>query len=237
MRKDVASISLRILLVLLMISLPINISENYPNSSHAVGKEIIVSHGNTTINYVYLNLSDEMLDLFHLFNVTVSEAGWYHLEIWIDIFNPSDEPWGIIEYVSENKTIWLPRMLIPHLIHWPIDMIEFLITEETVNIGTFNWIWGPYNSYLSAHEYRRCAMWIIADFEAVKPGIIEISLWDQSRFFLELLISNDFKIVEANVTEVRVLEEGEVPEFLKFPEPPQPPNEFGIVVYSNEIGS
>ena len=236
MKKDVASISLQTLLLLLVLSLslPISTAENYSDSLYVVGKEIEVSLGNTTIHYVYFNLTDGRLDPFLLFNVTVSEPGWYHLEIWIDMFNPSDELWGNIEYVSENKTYWLPRMLRPYLIHWPINMIEFLITEEAVHLGTFDWRWGPCTFYLSAHEYRKHAMWIVADFEAVKPGIIEVSLWDTSRFFLRMLINNEFEMVEANVTEVRILDEDEVSELPKFPEPPQPPNEFDIVVYANK---
>jgi len=237
MKKDVASISLQTLLLLLVLSLslPISTAENYSDSLYVVRKEIEVSPGNTTIHYVYFNLTDGRLDPFLLFNVTVSEPGWYHLEIWIDIFNPSDRREGLIVYESENGAHWIPRTLRPYLIHWPIDMVELVITNEAVYLGPFDYTWGPYTLFLSAHEYREYAMYIIVDFEAVKPGIIECSLWDTSEFFLEMLINNEFEMLEANVTEVRILDEDEVSELPKFPEPPQPPNEFDIVVYANKI--
>lgn len=253
MKKDVVGISLQILLLLLMLSLslPISASENHSDSLYVVEKEIVVSPGNTTIHYIYFDVTEGRLNPFLLFNITVSEPGWYHLEIWIDMFNPSDERWGIVEYVSENKTYLIPRILCPYLIQWPIDMIEFLITEEAVHLGTFVYTWGPCTLYLSAHEYRENAMYIIADFEAVKPGVIECFLWDTSQFFLETLINNEFEMVEANVTEGRILyedeaselpngikvgiwDEDEAPEFPKFSEFSQPPNEFDIVVYANK---
>jgi len=238
MRKDVVGISLQILLLLLVLSLslPINASENYSDSLYVVGKEIVVSPSNTTIHYIYFDITEGRLDPF--LNITVSEHGWYHLEIWIDMFNPSDERWGIIEYVSENKTYWIPRTLLPCLIHWPIDMIEFVITEEAVYLGTFVWSWGPTPLYLSAHEYRENAMYIFADFEAVKPGVIECFLWDTSRLFLEMLINNEIPINDAfepaNITEVKILDGDKTAEFPIFPNPPQPPNEFDIVVYANK---
>ena len=81
MKKDVAGISLQTLLLLLVLSLslPISTAENYSDSLYVVGKEIEVSLGNTTIHYVYFNLTDGRLDPFLLFNVTVSEPGRYHL--------------------------------------------------------------------------------------------------------------------------------------------------------------
>lgn len=238
MKKDIARIFLQALLLLSMFSLSFHISasENSspPEPLYAVGKEIEISPGDTTVHYVYFDITEGRLDPFLLFNITVSEPGWYHLEIWIDMFNPTDELWGPIEYVSENKTYWTSRMLRPYLIHWPIDMIEFLITEEAVHLGTFDWRWGPCTFYLSAHEYRKHAMYIVADFEAVKPGIVKCSLWDTSRFWLEMFINNAFEInTNANVTEVKILDEDEVAELPKFREPPQPPGEFDIIVYAN----
>jgi len=248
MKKDVASISLQTLLLLLVLSLslPISTAENYSDSLYVVRKEIEVSPGNTTIHYVYFNLTDGRLDPFLLFNVTVSEPGWYHLEIWIDMFNPSDEQWGMIKYVFENKALFMSRMLRPYLIHWPIDMVEFVISEETVRLGTFDYTYKPFNLYLSAHEYRKYAMWIVADFEAVKPGIIEFFLWDPSDLELEWIVESIgeiltegsckntvFGVADVNVTMVNYEEESS--QLPKFPEPPQPPIEFDIVVYANEI--
>lgn len=238
MKKDIARIFLQTSLLLSMFSLyfPISASENSSpsDSLHVIGKEIKVSPSNTTIHYVYFDFTEGRLDPFLLFNITISELGWYHLEIWIDMFNPSDKREGMIKYVCEDKAYFIPRTLRPYLIHWPIDMIEFLVTEEAVHLGTFDWTWGPCTLYLSAHEYRKYAMYIIADFEAVKPGVVECSLWDTSEFFLKMLINNEFEMyTEANVTDVRILDEQETSEFPKFPEPPQPPGEFDIVVYAN----
>lgn len=242
MKKDMARIFLGTLLLLSMFSLsfPISGSENSSpsDSLYVVEKEVEISPGNTTVHYVYFDITEGRLDPFLLFNITVSEPGWYHLEIWIDMFNPTDKLWGPIEYVSENETYWTSRTLRPYLIHWPIDMIEFLITEEAVHLGTFDWRWGPCTFYLSAHDYREYAMYIIADFEAVKPGVVECSLWDTSEFFLEriveMIINNEPQMCfTANVTEVKILDEDEVAELPKFPEPPKPPGEFDIVVYAN----
>lgn len=241
MKKDIARIFLQALLLLSMFSLSFSItvseSSSPSDSLYVVGKEIKVSPGNTTVHYVYFDITEGRLDPFLLFNITVSEPGWYHLEIWIDMFNPTEKGWSTIAYESENGTYFIPRMLRPYLIHWPIDMIEFLITEEAVHLGTFDYTWGPSTLHLSAHEYRKHAMYIIADFEAVKLGVVECSLWDISRFFLKILINNEFEIVEANVTEVKILDEDEASELPKFPEPPQPPNKFDIVVYANETAT
>jgi len=216
------------------LSFPISTSEN---SIYVVAKEIKISPGNTTVHYIYFDFTEGRINPFLLTNITISEPGWYHLEIWIDVFNPSERAEGIIIYVSENGAYFIPRMLRPYLIHWPIDMIEFLITDEAVHLGTFDYTWGPSTLYLSAHEYRKYAMYIIANFEAVKPGIIECSLRDTSRFVLEMLINNAFEInTYANVTKVEILDENEAAEFPKFPEPPQPPSEFDIVVYANGTG-
>lgn len=250
MKKDLASISLQTLLLLLMfaLSVPISTAEHYSDVLYVVGKEIVVSPGNTTIHYIYFNFTDGRLDPFLLFNVTVSEPGWYHLEIWIDIFNPSNEPEGTIRYVktSENRAYFIPRTLRPYLIHWPIDMVEFLITEEAVYLGTFVYTWGPVTLHLSAYEYRENAMYIIADFEAVKPGIVECYLWDPSDLKLEWIVESIeeiltegsckntvFGVADVNVTMARYKEESS--QLPKFPEPPQPPNEFDIVVYANKI--
>ena len=248
MKKDMASISLQALLLLLVLSLsvPISTAEHYSDTLYVAGKKIVVSPGNTTIHYAYFNLTDGMLDPFLLFNVTVSEPGWYHLEIWIDIFNPADEQWGMIKYVFENMALFMPRMLRPYLIHWPIDMVEFLITDDTFHLGTYVYTWGPHTLFLSAHEYRKHAMWIVHDFEAVKSGIIECYLWDPSDLKLEWTVESIgeiltegswkntvFGVADVNVTMAR--HEEEAIELPKIPEPPQPPNEFDIVVYANKI--
>lgn len=236
MIKGTVRICLLTLLLLSMFSLsfPISTSEN---SIYVVAKEIKISPGNTTVHYIYFDFTEGRINPFLLTNITISEPGWYHLEIWIDVFNPSERAEGIIIYVSENGAYFIPRMLRPYLIHWPIDMIEFLITDEAVHLGTFDYTWGPCPLYLSAHEYRKYAMYIIANFEAVKPGIIECSLRDTSRFVLEMLINNAFEInTYANVTKVEILDENEAAEFPKFPEPPQHPSNFDIVVCANGTG-
>jgi len=235
MKRGLVRISqILLLLSIFSLTLPITLSENtVSNSRFVTGKEIRVSPGNTTIHYVYFDFTEGRLEPFLLLNITISEPGWYHLEIWIDMFNPSDKEEYFIECTSEGKTYRMPGMLRPYLIHWPIDMIEFLITDKAVYLGAFYYTWGFPPFYLSAKEYRKYAMYIIVDFEAVKPGIIECSLWDTSRFFLERLINNEFEIVEVNVTEVKPLDEDEIAELPKFPEPPQPPVEFDIVVYAN----
>lgn len=243
MKKDVVGISLQTLLLLLALSLSLSISasEKYSDSLYVLEKEIVVSPGNTTIHYIHFDFTEGRLDPFLLLNITVSEPGWYHLEIWIDVFNPSDEREGMIKYVCKNKAYFIPRTLRPYLIHWPIDMIEFLITEEAVHLGTFVYTWGPSALYLSAHEYRENAMYIIADFEAVKPGVIECSLWDTSRFFLEMLINNATLIDKAfevvNITDVKISDGDKAGEFLNFQDLPQPPNEFDIVVYANKTST
>lgn len=240
MNKGVASSSLQILLLLLVFSFssPVSTSENYCSPVCVTGKEIMVSPGNTTIHYVYFKVTDGRLHPFLLFNVTVSEPGWYHLEIWVDMFNPSDERWGMIKYVFENKAIFIPRMLRPYLIHWPIDMIEFVITEEFVRLGTFDYTWQPITLYLSAHEYRKYAMWIVADFEAVKPGIIEVFLWDTSDLKLEWIVESIREILTKGSCENNVLKVAPIniamaryeEEMSKLPKPLQPLKEFDIVV-------
>jgi len=228
-----------LLISVFSLSFPITVSENsLPSDSlYVTGKEIKISPGNTSIHYVYFDFTEGRLDPFLFLNISVSEPGWYRLEIWIDMFNPSDSAEGIIIYPSGNGAYFIPRTLRPYLIHWPIDMIEFLITDEAVHLGTFDYTWGPSTLYLSTHEYRKYAMYIIANFEAVKPGIIECSLWDTSRFVLEMFINNVFEInTNANATKVEILDENEATEFPKFPEPPQPPSEFDIVVYANGTG-
>jgi len=239
MKKDIAKVFLRTLLLVSMLSLSFPIGETVkPSSSESLciaGKVVEVSPGNTTIHYVYFDFTEGRFEPFLLFNITVSEPGWYYVEIWIDMFNPSDEREGLLVYVCENKGHFIPRMLRPYLIHWPIDMIEFLITDDTFHLGTFVYTWGPHTLFLSAHEYREYAKYVIVDFEAVKPGIVECYLWDTSEFFLEMLLDTEPEPVDIDVTEVRVLDEDEASELQMkyFPEPPQPPNEFDIVVYAN----
>jgi hypothetical protein len=240
MKKDVVGVFLQTLLLLLVLSLSLRISasESHSDSLYVTGKEIVVSPGNITIHYVYFDFTEGRFDPFLLFNVTVSEPGWYHLQIWIDVFNPSDEREGMIEYVCENGAWFIPRTPRPYLIFWPIDMIEFLIADQAVHLGPFNYRWQPSTLQLSAHEYRENAMYIFADFEAVKPGVIECSLWDTSRFFLERLINNEISINDAfepaNITEVKILDEDKAVEFPIFPNPTQLPSKFDIVVYANK---
>jgi len=234
MKEDISRIFLQILLLLSVFSLclPASTSESSSVSeSYVAGEEITISPGDTTIHFVHLALGEE--SFYQLFNVTISEPGWYRLEIWIDMFNPSDELWGIIEYVSENKTCGFFRMGMVHasVLPWPWHMIDLF--GENLSGMMSTWTWGHQGPLcLSAHEYRENAFFIIAEFEFVKTGIIEYSLMDSSEFWLNMW--EEHLTEELTDVEVRVLDEDEAAELPRFPEPPQPPDQFDIVVYASE---
>lgn len=235
MKKDISGIFLQILLLLSVFSLclPASTSESSSVSeSYVAGEEITISPGDTTIHFVHLALGEE--SFYQLFNVTISEPGWYRLEIWIDMFNPSDELWGMIEYVSENKIYGIFRMVHANILPWPWHMIDLF--GENLSGMMSTWTWGHQGPLcLSAHEYRENAFFIIAEFEFVKPGIIEYSLMDSSEFWLNMLeehLAEEPTDVEEDLVDVEVT--AELRESIRTFQRPQPPDTFDIVVYASE---
>lgn len=100
-----------------------------------------------TIIYTELTFAEYKWAFHHYLNATPQEVGWYHLEIWISMENPSKK--------------WRSKATYPTFMVEPFDMI----VEET-----FNSSWAPSVVFLQREESLTNAMIIITEFEVVQLG-------------------------------------------------------------------